>query len=114
MIDFKIEKEGRVKTIFINSGLTIQSAEALKDVLVESLKETDHIVLDLNSVTEVDLSCLQLLCSAHKTYRDLNRKFTLSTDSTEVFFETVKAAGFQRHMGCESECYKSCLWSNCK
>ena len=113
MIDFKIEQENGIKTINVSGSLTIEDAAELKKVLLDSMTDADNVVFYLDNVTEADLSCLQLLCSAHKTFRHGNKRFTLSAGSTEAFNEAVKAAGFLRHMGCESECDKDCLWSNC-
>ncbi len=113
MFNCKVEKSGDRLRLVVNGSLTIENAASLKKVLIKSMKKAEHVDLHIDNVPELDLSCLQLLCSAHKTYRDSNKYFTLSSGSAEAFSETVKAAGLLRHMGCESECEKSCLWSNC-
>ncbi len=114
MMDLKIEQEGSMKTLIVSGDMTVQNVKELKGVLIESLDDTDHIVMDLNGVVEVDLSCLQLLCSAHKTLAEMNKKITLGNNCTEQIRETVKSAGFLKHMGCGSECDENCLWFNCK
>jgi anti-anti-sigma factor len=110
MADIKVEKKGKERLLVINGGLTIEYAAELKDALQESLKDGARVVLDLSNVTEMDLSSLQLLCSAHKTSVNLKKTLELMEDTGEVFKETVKKAGYMRYSGCTKETEKSCLW----
>ncbi len=42
------------------------------------------------AVTEIDLSCLQLLCSAHRTALSLNKNLTLNCQESEAFMRPPK------------------------
>ena len=109
MIDFKVKQSDDKRILFINGELTIQNASELKRILIESIDNSEHVVLNLDNVTEVDLSCLQLLYSAHKTAAKSNRRFTLNNNCPEVFKKAVKDTGYLRHFGCEYDCDIRCL-----
>jgi anti-anti-sigma factor len=110
MFNFKTEQSKDRKILTISGELTIHNANELKNILVNSLKGTNHIVLNLENVTDVDLSCLQLLCSAYKAARKVNKLFSLESNCPEAFKKAVYNAGYLRHTGCGLNCNKKCIW----
>ncbi len=113
MFDCKVEESGDKKTLSINGELKIQDAAELQKVLIESLENTEHLDLNLEEVTGIDMSCLQLLCSAHRTMSSSNKLLTISSSYTEAVREAVNDAGYQQSKGCESDKDESCLWVEC-
>jgi anti-anti-sigma regulatory factor len=89
---------------------TIERAQELKHLLVTALRDNAFVTMDLQGVTEVDLSFLQLLCSAHRAFLEANKHFVLHDDKSAEFKRLVREAGFVRTLGCHSDPYKSCLW----
>ena len=110
MFDCKVEESADKKILTINGELTIQNIAELRKVLIESLKDTEHLALNLENITEVDMSCLQLLCSAHKTTIKSDKHFTLHGSSSAILWEAVKDSGYQQIKGCELVTDNSCLW----
>lgn len=110
MADITVEKKGKKQVLVINGELTIEHAVELKKALHQSLKDGERVVLDLSKVTEMDLSSLQLLCSAHKTSVNLKKTLELRHDNTGIFKEAVTRAGYTRYSGCTMETENSCLW----
>lgn len=110
MINFKIEKPGEVGVLILEESLTIQCADELKKELMRSLDSVDHVMMNLEKVTDVDLSCIQLLSSAHQTAMRSNKLLTITGISSEPFKKAVEYLGFSRHTGCKFDCNKSCLW----
>ncbi len=113
MFDCKVEESDDKKTLTINGELKIQDAAELQKVLIESLENTEHLDLNLENVTGIDMSCLQLLCSAHRTMSSLDKRFTLSSSYSEIVREAVNDSGYQQFKGCESDKDESCLWVEC-
>lgn len=109
-MDFKLEQSGAVGVLTLNGALTIGCAEELKATLMKSLERVEHLVLNLGTVEEVDLSCLQLLCSAHRTSTRLNKQMTIAGGRPEAFRRAVCAGGYGRHVGCSFDIHKTCLW----
>lgn len=110
MAEIKVAKKGKEHLIVINGGLTIEYAAELKKALQQSLKDGESVALDLSNVTEMDLSGLQILCSAHKTSVNLKKTVGLTNETTEVFREAVRRSGYKRYSGCTKETEKNCLW----
>jgi anti-anti-sigma factor len=110
MKDFSLEQSGNVAVLAVNGPVTVERACELKEILMKALHGAEHVVFDLEGVTEVDLSCLQILCSAHRTSARLNKRITISKVRPEVFCRVAECAGFERHTGCVQDTTKSCLW----
>jgi len=95
----------------LKGSLTIERAHELKQTLLEALRSNERIVLELEGVTEIDLSCLQLLCSAHRTSLRLDRQLTLHGERSEALRMAVRDAGFPRILGCHENPDRGCLWT---
>jgi anti-anti-sigma regulatory factor len=89
---------------------TIERASELRDLLVVALRGEDHVMMDLEGVTETDLSCRQLLCSAHGTFLKMHRHFALHGSQSEAFKRAVRDAGYARTLGCHRDPGNTCLW----
>ncbi|MBF0507253.1 MAG: STAS domain-containing protein [Nitrospirae bacterium] len=109
-MDFKTEYSGDSGILTLDGDLTIERADELKKALIDGLAETDRLIVDLENVGEADLTCLQLLCSAHRMSVRLNKRLMLSEKRSEAFRNLCKTAGFQRHTGCVLDTQGSCLW----
>jgi len=112
VFDYKAEQTEDKTVLTLNGELTIQNAAVFRDVLLESLEKTGHLVLNLENVTEVDLSCLQLLCSAQMTTKEPDRRLTMDGGCPEAFRKAAAESGYLRDDVCKpSACNKSCLWT---
>lgn len=109
-MDSKMEKSDATQVLTLKGALTIERANELKLVLLDALDKNDNVVLNLEAVTEVDLSCLQLLCSAHRTSLDRHKQLSLEGRQPESFQQTVRDAGYTRPVGCHKESHQRCLW----
>ncbi len=110
MFDYRAEQTEDKTVLTVNGELTIQNAGAFKNLLAESLEKTGHLVLNLENVTEVDLSCLQLLCSAQLTTTELNRRLTMDGGCAEAFRKAAAESGYLGDEACkQSPCNQSCL-----
>jgi anti-anti-sigma factor len=99
--------DGHVVTL--TGELTIARAEELKATLSELLQEVSNIRIRVADVSAVDLSCLQLLCSAHRTAAALGKALTLEGDMPPLLRQVMKLAGFTRRKGCSFSPHTNCL-----
>jgi len=105
-----VGKSDDVEILALKGALTIECANELKSMLLDALNKKDHVVLNLEGVKEVDLSCLQLLCSAHRTSLKFHKQLTLAGRQPESFQQAVRDAGFTRQVGCHKDPHQKCLW----
>jgi anti-anti-sigma regulatory factor len=108
ILEFRVE-DG--KAVFSPRGdLTVERADEVREALRQSLRKTQHLVLDLSEVSAVDLSFLQLLCATCKTALAEGRTLTRCGGNREAFWDSVERAGYPSKWGCLREGETSCLW----
>ena len=110
MTDCMAEDKMGKRIIRFTGNLTISRADEMKSILLESLEGVEHIEIDLSSVEEADLACLQLLCSAHRTSKHLGKVLGLCDGAAGSFKRTVRIAGYARSSGCVLDTDNQCIW----
>jgi anti-anti-sigma regulatory factor len=110
-MNFTLDESTRNGILSIEGEVTLPKAGEFKASLKEAFGAADHIEVDLRGVSELDLSCLQLLCSAHRTSVRLNKGFAIASPRPEVLHQWVERAGLTRHVGCPQDLHHTCLWS---
>jgi ABC-type transporter Mla MlaB component len=93
----------------VGGEVTIQHIRQFKEALVEGLNAHPELIIDCSQVTEADLSCLQLLCSAHRTYPRLK----LTSETLLALNGLIEPTGFTRlECCCHVDDKQSCLLSD--
>jgi ABC-type transporter Mla MlaB component len=110
MIDCAKEERGDGEVLRLSGDLMIQDAAELRSALIDVFAETGTIDVDVSSVGQMDVSCLQLLCASHKKAIESNKMFRISDEWSGAFEQSVKEACFLRHTGCFLDAKKECLW----
>ena len=90
--------------------LTIQSGNELKEVLINLLDSSENLSLNIEKVTEIDIACLQILCSAHKASFKSNKYLKVSGKISEGFRESIQRCGYLNNKGCIAGTNETCLW----
>jgi anti-anti-sigma regulatory factor len=110
-MNFKVsdsKKEGRLT---IGGALTIQRSAELKEILLKAMTEVDSITIQFDRVTDVDLSCMQMLCAAHKTSMRIQKKLRIDENQTDILQKAFKDAGFSQLMKCKNtDDSGHCVW----
>lgn len=106
-------KSGDSAVVTLSRDLTLPYAPDIRQVLIKALLDADSISISLEDVDEVDMSCLQMLCSTHRSAARLNKHLAFSATPPQVFCDMLAAAGFRRTTGCKLDTDKSCLWASC-
>ncbi len=94
----------------LEGELNIQEAGRLRELLLQAFGEVQELSLDLEGVTEADTACLQVLCSAHKSFLTANKTLTTTGVPAAPFIRTVDDSGYRRTVGCHSDPQRGCLW----
>ena len=109
-MQFNVQEQGERGVIVLEGDLTVERAGELRKTLLDAFNSVKQVSFDLEKVTSVDLSCLQLLCSAHRTASLMGKELLQIGDSSGRLKETVKSAGYPRSIGCTEDMAKGCLW----
>lgn len=88
-------QEGTAR-ISLEGECTITRAEELKSTFQEALKQYDRVELDLSGLTSVDLSFLQLLCSAQHSFAAADKNLLAVSSPAQVLAATAAESGFNQ------------------
>jgi len=101
-------------SILINSGprLTIENTIEFARLIREGLADakSKSVAVQFDPDLEVDITALQVLCSACKTAATMGKAFSCQGERPKALTELVAAAGAERHGGCKQNNDGPCLW----
>ncbi len=95
------------ETLVLDGDLTIQQAQTLKQELLTAIASNRNLVINLASVSSVDLSFLQLLCSAHRSLIGAGQTLSIAKPVPPLIRQTMALSGFS---GCAGAKDKSSIW----
>jgi anti-anti-sigma regulatory factor len=107
-------QSGNKSVIMLEGDLTLPYANALKEIFTKALQESDDVSVAIVTAHIVDLSCLQLLCSAHRSAMLLKKELTFIGSPPQAFNDAVEAAGLTHAAGCKLDNGHRCLWMTVK
>jgi ABC-type transporter Mla MlaB component len=105
---------GNKAAVKLEGDLTLPYAEEIKKVFIKALLDADNVSVGFGKVRDVDLSCLQLLCSAHRSGVRFKKRMEFSGEPAAEMLNAAAAAGYSLLKGClkgcKQDCEKVCLW----
>jgi anti-anti-sigma regulatory factor len=99
------------RTLAIEGECTMDRALELKSILLTAIEGDGDLILNLDHVTETDLSFLQLLCATHRAALRRGKQLALCSNPSMAFVDAAEGAGFLRTMGCQDTLNKECLFT---
>jgi anti-anti-sigma regulatory factor len=105
------KKDDDSGTVLLEGELTLPRAAELKGLFEQALADAASVSVRFGDVRDLDLSCLQLLCAAHRTAVRMKKKMALEGERPRLLMETAKNAGFVRETGCKYDAEESCFWA---
>lgn len=113
MTEFRIDisKKGKAKggEVRIQGEMTVINACQARDALIEAFS-AERICVDVQDITAIDLTGLQLLCAAHRAALAGSKTLEVSGVENEAFIAAAEAAGMLRHVGCKRDEKNTCIW----
>ena len=107
----EIIESGDQGTIKMQGAISIAGACAFRDAMLHIQDRWISLVVNLEDVTEIDVSGLQLLCSAHRTAVKLHKHMTLTGHLVESVHKSASDAGFLKKQACVMGGEQACLWA---
>lgn len=106
---FQYKKSGKKGVLTLEGDLTIAQAGELKDLLLESMEKVDQVTIKALDLSEVDLACFQVLCSAHRFFDANKKKISLFPETAEAFRQVVKRSCFSTKEACGMKLNTECF-----
>lgn len=116
---FKLECESgsggsEVTVLKVSGDMSMSHAEEVKSALLQVIETNLKVLVDLEKVTKIDLTAIQLLCAAHRYATRKNRTFAFALPPKGNVRDALIAAGYSRHVGCIHDEQGSCIWLSCR
>uniref|UniRef100_A0A831U6N1 Anti-sigma factor antagonist n=1 Tax=Geobacter metallireducens TaxID=28232 RepID=A0A831U6N1_GEOME len=102
--------EGGTLVLRVGGELTIPCAGQFREALLGAFDGAGKVIINLDGVRAVDITGLQLLCSAHRTANAREKGFGVEGVTNPAVAEAAGLAGFRRHVGCAADVGKTCIW----
>ncbi|MBF0457736.1 MAG: STAS domain-containing protein [Nitrospirae bacterium] len=99
-----------VGVLSLEGDIRIEDAAQFKDLLMRHMEDADDLSINISNVTQVDLSCFQIICSAHRFYSRMNKNLSLDGEIPENIRTLAIKSGFKRHKGCALDSGDTCIW----
>ena len=91
---------GKIENLNLRGDLTISRSAEILSILSESLKKSDEVRISFRETSRIDLSCLQLLCAAHRTAAATGKVVTLEEPVPKEVRRLIHQTGFKRKNCC--------------
>lgn len=109
------EKTGNIGILAFQGSLTESSVKDLKLALIRSIHNTDNLFLNFAEVTDIDCSCLKLLCSAYKISKKMDKRVSMLGVCHKVLNTVIKKTGYSCSNDCagyaQKECFLKSTWA---
>jgi anti-anti-sigma regulatory factor len=105
-----MDSQNNSETIILTGELKIEAAARLRDTLLRAYEGSGDLWMDMQQVTAVDVSGLQVLCAAHRAFFEAGRQLAFHRPIPPVVKHFIEEAGFSRELGCLRNRSKTCLW----
>jgi anti-anti-sigma regulatory factor len=109
-MDTPLKQTGSTRIILLEGDLNLTQAPAIRTAFLKALVEADDVAIRFGNVRDLDLSCLQLLCSAHRSAVRLKKQVRFEGSVPKLLKDAADAAGYSHLKGCKLDTGKSCLW----
>ena len=84
----------QTKTVKPSGSLTVERASSLKAELAAALAGGDEVRIDLSSIEELDLACLQVLYAARSSAKAAGKALGLTGELREPVLRRLSSCGF--------------------
>ena len=97
--------------IVLEGKLTIEEASIKKEEINDAYSKHQNVCIDLEQVTDIDISGVQLICSANMFFEKNNKNLTLKSKNNDKILHVLTELGYYNKYGASHgfSC-KKCLW----
>lgn len=102
--------DGNSIEIVLAGGLSIENAAELQACILEQSGQTGSIRLNLAELETIDLSGMQVICSACRTNLDVKKGFGFAGKLPSAVKEAIQSIGLHRQTTCKHNDELPCIW----
>ena len=110
-MQFKLTHKEDEVILSLNGELTLPHAAQFKIELMQALDSARRIIIDAQGLSDIDLSGMQLLCSAHQYALAGGKEFSLAPGQSAVIKRQSAKAGLTIGHLCDRQNNQECFWN---
>jgi anti-anti-sigma regulatory factor len=98
--------------IVVTSGdrLTIENAADFARIVRDALEASFVVALEFEPAVEIDITGVQVICSACKSAAAAGKIFTYHGSQPQALADIIKNGGTERHAVCKHNNDSTCIW----
>lgn len=104
------KKKPKDNILELSGDLSLQTAKETKNLFAGAVAGGQDVILRFEDVASVDMSFIQLLCSAHRSVHDAGHKLAIEGERPEAFSRLIEESGLDVHVGCWFDDSVECPW----
>jgi len=109
-MECNLNTQGNECSIKFTGPMGIAQANEVKAALINSLSSYGKVTMDLKEVHEMDMSIVQLFCSANMSFEKSGQYFSISDKDMDYMASLLTELGYDNNFGCSENPCKTCLW----
>jgi anti-anti-sigma regulatory factor len=107
----EFETSGDTGVLTLSGELTVGHMAELKAALLTCMGRVNRVTVMLGRVTALDLSCLQVLCSAHRSFHLKSKVLRVCGEGRAILRQEALRAGLMEKISCDFSREEACLWA---
>lgn len=108
-MEYSFEKNNNEGALAIKGELNIEQAPDLKATLMESLEAAEKVCVNLEGVSKIDITCIQIFCAANKSCEKKQSRLHNEHLSFEIH-DTLIQLGYYNHQESHHGPCARCFW----
>jgi anti-anti-sigma regulatory factor len=98
--------------IIITSGdrLTIETSAEFSRIVLEALETSRNVEIEFDPTIELDLTGMQILCSACKSAAQSGKTFSCHGPQPQALADIIASSGAERYAACKHNNKSNCIW----
>jgi len=107
---FTLSVSGDASIISSSNCLTIEAVDDFARIIREAFDRTTHILIEFDPLLEIDITGLQILCSACKSAAACGKTFSYRGALPQTLTDIISRSGAERHPVCKQNNNSTCIW----
>ncbi|KPK00336.1 MAG: hypothetical protein AMK71_08465 [Nitrospira bacterium SG8_35_4] len=110
-MSYHFKQSGHLGILIFNDELTLKRENELKEALMISLDNVEHLMIYFEKLSDIDDSFIHLLCSSYRYCTRTNKRLTLIGNQNKKLKQMIHSSDLIDIPACIDDCQSKCLWS---
>ena len=110
-MSYHFKQSGHLGILIFNEELTLKREDELKEALMISLDNVEHLMVYFEKLKDINDSFIHLLCSSYRYCNRTHKRLTLIGNQNQKLRQMIHDSDLIDIPACIDDCRSKCLWS---